>query len=502
MTQSIDSARLTLILNELRLPAIKQDWAIFAERADKESWPAARFLTTLAEHEVAERDRRRLARHLIEAQLLPGKTLDSFDFNAVPMISKAHVLALCAGDSWIGKGANLLLIGGPGGGKTHLASAIGLALVENGFRVLFARTSDLVQRLQVARRELALEAAINRLDRFHLLILDDLAYVSKDQAETSVLFELISARYEHRSLPKTANQPFGAWGKVFPDPAMTLAAVDRLVHHATIFEINVDSYRRRAAPIAVDVYFEDRGVMNKAIDGGERHGGIRKNLAPGAEWLVGRYEHGPMLITGTDQFEEDGGLRLIFADVGEIVEDQQMKAVEPVDGGFEREFAASDLQSLNQIRGSGEQNAEAIFHQRQADRGREMRFSASGSTDQQQIGAFADPTVACAKRQDMRLRDHRHRVEVEAVEGFSWQQLRLDKMARETAAVAFGDLVLGERGQEAGGRPTFLVRPLSEDGPVLFDRGQAELVEDQCEPGTVDALGHDRSPSSSLSSSS
>ena len=247
MTQSIDNARLTLILNDLRLPAIKQGWPSFAERADKEGWPAARFLATLAEHEIAERDRRRMERHLLEARLLPGKTLDSFDFEAVPMISKAHVMAMCAGDSWIGKGANLILIGGPGGGKTHLASAVGLALVENGWRVLFARTSDLVQKLQVARRELALEAAITRLDRFHLLILDDLAYVSKDQAETSVLFELISARYERRSTLITANQPFGEWGKVFPDPAMTLAAVDRLVHHATIFEINVDSYRRRAA---------------------------------------------------------------------------------------------------------------------------------------------------------------------------------------------------------------------------------------------------------------
>jgi DNA replication protein DnaC len=194
MTQAIDHARLTLMLNDLRLPAIKQDWPALAERADKESWPAARFLATLTEHEIAERDRRRLARHLAEAQLLPGKTLDSFDFEVVPMLSKARVLAICAGDSWIEKGANLLLIGGPGGGKTHLASAIGLALVENGWRVMFARTSDLVQRLQVARRELALEAAINRLDRFHLLILDDLAYVSKDQAETSVLFELILIR--------------------------------------------------------------------------------------------------------------------------------------------------------------------------------------------------------------------------------------------------------------------------------------------------------------------
>ena len=246
-TGAIDGARLTLILNALRLPAIKQGWPSFAQTSDKEGWPAARFLAALAEHEVAERDRRRIERHLGEARLLPGKTLDSFDFNAVPMISKAHVMAICAGDAWIDKGANLILVGGPGGGKSHLASAIGLALIENGWRVMFARTSDLVQKLQVARRELGLEAAINRLDKYHLLILDDLAYVSKDQAETSVLFELISARYERRSMLITANQPFGEWGKVFPDPAMTLAAVDRLVHHATIFEMNVDSYRRRAA---------------------------------------------------------------------------------------------------------------------------------------------------------------------------------------------------------------------------------------------------------------
>ncbi len=247
MSQAIDAARLNLILTDLRLPAIKQGWTTFAERSDKEGWPAARFLAALAEHEVAQRDQRRIERHLADARLLPGKTLDGFDFAATPMISKAHIMALCAGHTWIDVGANLILIGGPGGGKSHLASAIGLALVENGWRVLFARTSDLVQKLQVARRELALEAAIARLDRFHLLILDDLAYVSKNQAETSVLFELISARYERRSILITANQPFGEWGKIFPDPAMTLAAVDRLVHHATIFEINVDSYRRRAA---------------------------------------------------------------------------------------------------------------------------------------------------------------------------------------------------------------------------------------------------------------
>jgi DNA replication protein DnaC len=245
----IDAQRLTLILNDLRLPAIKQDWPEYAARADKETWPAARLLTALAEHEIAERDRRRIERHLLEARLPPGKTIDAFDFNAVPTLSKAQFLALCAGDAWLEKGANVILVGPPGGGKSHLAAAIGLALIENGWRVLFTRTSELVQKLQVARRDLALESAITKLDKYHLLVLDDLAYVTKDQAETSVLFELISSRYERRSLLITANQPFGEWGKIFPDPAMTLAAVDRLVHHANIFELNVESYRRKAAKL-------------------------------------------------------------------------------------------------------------------------------------------------------------------------------------------------------------------------------------------------------------
>ena len=246
-SSSIDAARLSLLLNELRLPAIKALWSEFAERADAESWPAARFLAAMAEHKIAERDRRRIARNLNEAHLLPGKTLENFEFANVPMISKAQVQALAAGDSWIDQGANVLLFGPPGGGKSHLASSLGLALVEKGWRVLFTRTTDLVQKLQVARRELQLEQAIRKLDKYHLLILDDLAYVAKDQAETSVLFELISARYEHRSMLVTANQPFGQWDQVFQDPAMTLAAVDRLVHHSVILEMNVESYRRRAA---------------------------------------------------------------------------------------------------------------------------------------------------------------------------------------------------------------------------------------------------------------
>jgi DNA replication protein DnaC len=210
-------------------------------------WPSARLLATLAELELAEHAQRRVQRHLLEARLPPGKTLGSFDFASVPMVSHAHVTALASGDAWLNKGANILLFGPSGSGKSHLAAALGHALVENGYRVLFTRTTELVQRLQTARQALSLDSAIEKLDKYHLLILDDLCYVSRDQAETSVLFELIAARYERRSLLVTSNRPFGEWTSVFTDAAMTLAAVDRLVHHAVILEMNVQSYRQRSA---------------------------------------------------------------------------------------------------------------------------------------------------------------------------------------------------------------------------------------------------------------
>jgi DNA replication protein DnaC len=140
-----DAARIELLLAELRLPAVKQVWLSLAAQADKEGWPAGHFLAALAEHEIAERGRRRLERHLTEARPPPGKTLDTFDFEAVPVVSKAQVMALAAGDAWLNNGANLLLFGPPGGGKSHLAAALGFALVENGWRVLFIRTTDRFQ---------------------------------------------------------------------------------------------------------------------------------------------------------------------------------------------------------------------------------------------------------------------------------------------------------------------------------------------------------------------
>ena len=145
------------------------------------------------------------------------------------------------------KGRTCSCSGLRGRARATWAAALGLALVENGFRVLYQRTATLVQKLQAARRDLALEAAIRKLHKYHLVILDDFSYVTCEQAETSVLFELIGARYENCSLLVIANEPFSAWGKIFSSDAMTVAAVDRLVHRSHIFELNVESYRRKAA---------------------------------------------------------------------------------------------------------------------------------------------------------------------------------------------------------------------------------------------------------------
>ena len=246
--QTFEPARNALMLNELRLPTMGRLWTEFAQRSDKEGWPAGRFLSALLEHELAERAKRRIERHRVESQLDTTKTLASFEFAEVPMLSKAHVMALASGDSWIDKGATILIFGPPGVGKSHVACGIGHALIDAGYRVLYTRTSELVQRLQSARQNLQLPQALVKLDRYDLIILDDLSYVRKDQAETSVLFELISERYERRSILITANQPFSGWDNVFPDPGMTVAAIDRLVHHSTIFELNnVESYRSKEA---------------------------------------------------------------------------------------------------------------------------------------------------------------------------------------------------------------------------------------------------------------
>lgn len=198
-----DTARLTLMLNGLRLPTIGRLWPEFTQRADKEGWQATRLLGALLEHELVELAKRRIERHRTES-------LATFDFSMVLMVPRAHVMALASGDAWLEKGANVLIFGSSGAGKSHLGSAIiGHGLIEAGYRVLLTRTSELVQKLQAARQNLQLPAT---LTKFHLIVLDDLSYVRKDQAETSVLFELIAERYERCSLLITANQPFSQAG--------------------------------------------------------------------------------------------------------------------------------------------------------------------------------------------------------------------------------------------------------------------------------------------------
>ena len=192
---SVDAGRNALMLTELRLPTIARLWPELAQRSDKEGWPAGRFLGGLLEHEVAERARRRTERHRAESQLDATKTLASFDFAEVPMLSKAHVMALAGGGAWLDKGATVLIYGPPGVGKSHVGCGIGHALIDAGYRVLYMRTSELAQRLQAARQSLQLPQALAKLDRYDLLILDDIPYVRKDQAETSALSELIAQRY-------------------------------------------------------------------------------------------------------------------------------------------------------------------------------------------------------------------------------------------------------------------------------------------------------------------
>jgi DNA replication protein DnaC len=220
----IDAARIDLLLRELRLSGIRLYLSCSSPR------PPTR---KVARRSLPRRSRRtgdgRAKQTSLRAESRASAAASWKDPRHVrvrrrAMISKAQVKALAGGDAWLENGANLLCFGPPGGRKSYLAASLGFALIENGWRVLFTRTTDLVQKLQIARRDLVLEAAIAKLDKYHRLILDDLAYVSKDQAETSVLFELISTRYERRSLLITANQPFGEWGRIFPGQAMTLAA--------------------------------------------------------------------------------------------------------------------------------------------------------------------------------------------------------------------------------------------------------------------------------------
>lgn len=231
----------------LRLSSVAQQCEELAVIADGEAWSSARYLHALLSEELALRHNRRVARLLRDAQLPPNKTLAAFDFTAVPTLDKRRCLAQAENGSWVEQGHNLILFGPSGTGKTHLASAIMHQHILAGRSARLYRCTDLVQELQLAANECRLPAAIKRLDRYALLCLDDIGYVKRSRDESTVLFELIAHRYERSSLIITSNHSFAGWDQIFPDPSMTVAVVDRLIHHAQIYELKTDSYRRKSA---------------------------------------------------------------------------------------------------------------------------------------------------------------------------------------------------------------------------------------------------------------
>ena len=241
------TATLPLLLKQLRLTSFSRHWETLLEQSTQRSWNSAQYLTALCEQELADRHSRRISRYAKESQLPLGKTLSSFDFTQVPELKAEQIEIFTTGTDWVHQARNLLLFGASGVGKTHLAAAIGHGLTEQGIRVRHYTTTALVQQLQQARKQLQLEDALQKLDKYRVLILDDFGYVKKSDQETYVLFELIAHRYETGSLIITSNQPFSEWDCIFPDEMMTVAAIDRLVHHANLIEVRSDSYRRKMA---------------------------------------------------------------------------------------------------------------------------------------------------------------------------------------------------------------------------------------------------------------
>ncbi len=198
------------------------------------------------ELEASARDERRVDRLRRASKLPPGKTFETLDRSRVPRAALMRVEQLVSGE-FLDRGGNVLLFGLPGVGKSHLACALGNALIERGRSVLFTPTYQLVQTLLAARRDLCLPRTLRALDVFDAIILDDLGYVQQTADEAEVLFTLMAERYERRSLVITSNLIFSEWDRIFKSPMATAAAIDRLVHHATIIEIDRGSIRAEEA---------------------------------------------------------------------------------------------------------------------------------------------------------------------------------------------------------------------------------------------------------------
>lgn len=236
-------------LRVLRMPTAVEVVGDLLTTASHETWTFEVFLAELLEQEMEGRRQRRLERLQKASHLPVGKTLTSFDQDALPLHLRRQLAQLCTGE-FVGRAENLLVFGLPGRGKTHFAAAVGHALVQTGYRVLFTPTYRLVDELLRAKRDLLLEHELRRLDRYEVLILDDIGYVQQSRDEMEVLFTLLAERYERRSVIITSNLVFSQWEQIFKDPMTTAAAIDRVVHHSIIVEFGKEIPSHRAQEAA------------------------------------------------------------------------------------------------------------------------------------------------------------------------------------------------------------------------------------------------------------
>lgn len=239
-------AQLTEYLRELHLPAIRQCFEEKARQAERETLSYERYLLELAERECQERRENRIARLLHESKLPLEKTLENFDLKRLPQKAARQVKTLLDG-TFLDRKENILAFGNPGSGKTHLLSAIGQELIRAGRKVTFTTCVRLVQDLLLAKKELRLSRSLRKLAWYEALVIDDLGYVQQSREEMEVLFTVLAERYERGSVLISSNLPFSKWEAIFKDSMTTAAAIDRLVHHSVILELNVPSYRMEQA---------------------------------------------------------------------------------------------------------------------------------------------------------------------------------------------------------------------------------------------------------------
>jgi DNA replication protein DnaC len=229
-------------LKELHLPTIRACFDEVADMARRESLSYEHFLLELTQREREVRSHNRIERLLRESRLPLEKTLEAFDRSRLPARVNNQISVLVEG-AFLDRRENVLAFGNPGSGKTHLLCAVGQELIRKGRRVLFLSCSLLVQDLLVAKRDLVLPRLLKQLSKYDALIIDDLGYVQQSREEMEVLFALLAHRYERGSVMITSNLPFSQWERIFKDPMTTAAAIDRLVHHSVILELNLPSYR-------------------------------------------------------------------------------------------------------------------------------------------------------------------------------------------------------------------------------------------------------------------